>query len=97
MGTRFTQTVIVSDDALSQEVGGEMVILDLRSEQYFGLDEVGARIWQLMQENGELQQVFDRMLDEFDVQADSLETDMMALLGELERTGLVSMDDAQVQ
>ena len=36
---RFT----VSPDVLFQEVSGEMVLLDLASESYFGLDEIGAR------------------------------------------------------
>lgn len=94
MDIRLTQTVIVSEDAISQEVGGETVILDLGSEQYFGLDEVGTRIWQLLQEKGDLQQIFDCMLGEFDVTADRLEADMQALLGELASAGLISVRDS---
>ena len=62
---RFTQSVVVSEEALYQEVSGEIVILDLKSESYFGLDEVGARIWQLLKQHGDLQQIFDIMLDEY--------------------------------
>lgn len=94
MEIRLTQTVVVSEDAISQEVGGETVILDLGSEQYFGLDKVGTRIWQLLQEKGDLQQIFDCMLDEFDVTAARLETDMQTLLGELASAGLISVRDS---
>ena len=40
----------VSDEVVAREVGGEMVLLDLASGQYFGLDTVGGRIWELLSE-----------------------------------------------
>ena len=43
------RTFQLSPDVLFQEVSGEMVLLDLNSEQYFGLDEIGARIWSLLE------------------------------------------------
>ena len=61
-----------SPDVLFQGVSGEIVILDLKSESYFGLDEVGARIWQLMQGHGGLQYVFEVMLEEYEVEANQL-------------------------
>ena len=85
-----TKKITISKEALSQEVNGETVILDLKSESYFGLDEVGTRIWQLLQENGDLQQTFDVMLDEFDVDADTLASDMKNLIDDLIDKGLIS-------
>ena len=55
------QSITVSTEVLSQEVSGETVLLDMQSESYFGLDEVGTRIWQLLQEKDDLQAVFDAM------------------------------------
>lgn len=92
MITTLTQKVTLSSDALFQEIDGEMVVLDLKSESYFGLDAVGARIWQLMQELGELSMVFDAMLDEYDVEPDQLEADMMALINELLEAGLITCE-----
>jgi hypothetical protein len=60
------QRIAVSSDALFQEVEGEAVILDLAQSQYFGLDEVGTRIWQLLQTHGTARAVIDQMLEEFD-------------------------------
>ena len=85
-----TQKITISKEALSQEVNGETVILDLKSESYFGLDEVGTRIWQLLQENGDLQQTFNVMLNEFDVDAEQLQQDLNDLVGKLEDAGLVT-------
>ena len=87
--TRFTQKVTISEEALSQEVNGETVILDLKSESYFGLDEVGTRIWQLLQEHGDIQKSFDIMLEEYDVEEEQLENDMTELVEKLEEAGLV--------
>jgi len=90
-----TQKITISEEALSQEVNGETVILDLKSESYFGLDEVGTRIWQLLQEHGDVRKTFDVMLDEFDVEEDQLENDMSALLDEMLEKGLLHIEESK--
>ena len=85
------QTITLSPDVISQEVSGETVILDLNSENYFGLDEVGTRIWQLVEETGNLQAVYERMLAEYEVDEEQLLEDMGKLIGEIEKIGLVSL------
>ena len=90
-----TKKITISKEALSQEVNGETVILDLNSESYFGLDEVGTRIWQLLQEHGDVQKAFDVMLDEFDVEEDQLENDMSALLDEMLEKGLLHIEESK--
>jgi hypothetical protein len=87
-----TQQITISEQALSQEVNGETVILDLKSESYFGLDDVGTRIWQLLQEHGDVKKTFDTMLEEFDVDADTLASDMKNLIDDLTEKGLISSD-----
>ena len=87
-----TKNITISEQALSQEVNGETVILDLASESYFGLDEVGTRIWQLLQEKNDLQTVFDTLLDEYDVEAEQLKTDINELLEKLVDSGLVKVE-----
>jgi len=83
----------ISREVLSQEVSGETVLLDLQSESYFGLDEVGTRIWQLLQQEGCLQQVFDTMLEEFDVDEKQLEKDLGDLLDKLTDEGLITVEN----
>lgn len=96
MNPTLADTVTASQEVLFQEVGGEAVLLDLGSERYFGLDEVGCRIWQLLQEHGGVQIVFDRMLEEYDVEPARLEADLLNLLGDLAAAGLVSVDSGNV-
>lgn len=80
--------LVVSEDALFQEIGGEAVILDLASSSYFGLNAVGARFWQLAQEGADLAEVCEVLLTEFDVERPRLETDLTELLQELRDAGL---------
>ena len=51
------QTLSVSTEVIAQEVSGETVLLDLKSEQYFSLDVVGTRIWQLLNEGVAIDQI----------------------------------------
>jgi Coenzyme PQQ synthesis protein D (PqqD) len=86
------QTIALSPDVISQEVSGETVLLDLESENYFGLDEVGTRIWQLIKETNELQSIFDTLIEEYDVSPERLELDLSTLLTEIEGLGLVTLE-----
>ncbi len=90
----LNQVVTLSPDVISQEVSGETVLLDLNSEHYFGLDEVGTRIWQLIDSSGNLQEIYDTMLSEYEVEADQLREDMTQLLGDIEKAGLVALKAA---
>jgi len=73
-------------------VSGETVLLDLESENYFGLDEVGTRIWQLIKEKDDLQAIYNTLLDEYEVEESRLQADLEALLGEISKLGLVSLE-----
>jgi len=84
---RFT----VSPEVLFQEVSGEMVLLDLASESYFGLDEIGARIWGLLGEDKNVDQILDTLLQEYEVDRETLEADVEELLGSLLEAGLIEV------
>ncbi len=60
-------TIKIPPEVLFQDVAGEAVLLDLSGGSYFGLDNVGTRIWQLFVEHGSLQLVHQIMLDEYAV------------------------------
>ena len=85
----MSQTIEISTEVLSQEVYGEMVLLDLKSEEYIGLNEVGARIWQLLQDGKDLKEISDILIDEYDVSKEELDGDINRLVVELQDAGLV--------
>jgi len=90
----LNQTIALSPDVISQEVSGETVLLDLESENYFGLDEVGTRIWQLIKETNDLNAIYNTLLDEYEVSGDRLQQDLNVLLTEIEDLGLIILKDA---
>jgi hypothetical protein len=86
-----TDHFIISEEVLSQEVNGETVLLDLEGESYFGLNEVGTRIWQLLNERLNVGLVLDALDDEYDVGREQLETDVEELLESLLGSGLIKL------
>ena len=85
----LTDKVTIPAQVMARTVGDETVILDLASGTYFGLDPVGARIWQLMGEGRTLAEISETMLGEYEVERAQLEADVLRLTGELLERGLV--------
>ncbi len=88
----LNQKITFADTVFAQEVDGEMVLLDMNSENYFGLDEVGTAIWQAMQEKETLKEALDVLLEQYDVEADVLEKDLLGFVGKLVESGLVEVE-----
>ncbi len=87
----LNQKIIFSERVFAQEVDGEMVLLDMESENYFGLDEVGTSIWQAMQEKKTLQEVFEVLLEQYDVEEEVLKKDLSDFVDKLLKSGLVEV------
>jgi hypothetical protein len=92
-GVSLDSVVAASKDQVSSDLGGEAAILDLEAGVYYGLDEVGARIWELIQEPRSAREVRDALLAEYDVEPERCERDVLALLQELADAGLVEVRD----
>jgi hypothetical protein len=84
-------TVRIADDVISRVLEGEAVILGLGTGTYFGLDEVGTRIWQLIEERGRVTEILARLVEEYDVEPEQCERDLLRLLGELKCRGLIAL------
>lgn len=91
----FTKIATISPNVLFQEVSGEMVILDLTGEQYLGLDHVGTRVWQLIEEdNGfSLHSIYEQLLEEYDVSPNELKEDLKILVATMLKEKIVTLND----
>lgn len=85
----LTDRVRIPQEVLARQVGGETVMLDLAKGAYFGLDPVGARMWQLLAEGKTLAEVRDAIVEEYDVSREDAERDLLALVAELRARGLL--------
>ena len=83
--------VRIKDDVIFNNLQGEVVLLSLKTGIYFGLDPVGTRIWQLIQDHGVLRPVRDAMLAEYEVSAERLWEDLRDLVTRLADNGLVEV------
>jgi hypothetical protein len=83
--------VDISPEALFQELEGETVLLNLQSERYYGLDDVGTRMWQLLAEDGDVGAAYQQLLQEYNVEAARLEADLATLIGRLAEAGLLTV------
>ena len=81
--------VVAVNHQVSSDLGGEVAILDLEAGMYYGLEEVGARVWALAQEPRTVQEIQDRIVNEYEVDPASGRRDVLALLQQLADKGLV--------
>lgn len=84
-------SLVVPDDVIFRELDGEAIILNLVTGIYFGLDEVGTRLWALIMESGTLRHAVDVMSGEYDVDRGALEQDALELAGGLLDKGLIQV------
>ena len=83
--------VVVQPSVIYRDVSGEIVLLDLQSGVYYGLDAIGSRMWQLLIEQRDVDEVCSIMVDEYETSSDVLRTDVDRLVSELAEKGLVSI------
>ncbi len=92
-GLSIESAVRIKDDVIFNDLHGEVVLLNLKTGIYFGLDPVGTRAWQLIQDHGSLGPVRDDMLGEYEVSAEDLWKDLQDLVIRLADNGLVEVID----
>ena len=90
--------VVVSPDQVSADLSpsseaskDEVVVLNLENGQYYELTDVGARIWELMQEPTRCQVIVETLVGEYDVEHRTCELDVLELLTELGEQGLIQI------
>jgi hypothetical protein len=86
--------VVASNDQFSCPLGDDTVILDLKAGLYFSLDNVGAMVWQLIQQPKTVKDLRQAILDEFEVSSEVCERDLVALLRDLAERRLIEIRDA---
>jgi len=84
--------VVANPDAMTSSVGIETVILHFTAGTYFGLDEVGTRIWQLVQTPRSVREIRDTLLEEYDVDEERCARAVHSLLDSLAGHGLITTD-----
>ncbi len=84
-------------EQVSCDLGGEAAILNLTNATYYGLDQVGARIWALMAKPTTVDEIRSTLLEEYEVGRERCERDLECLLSELVEHGLIEVRDGAAE
>ena len=89
MTISFSDRVTVPDDVLISHLQEESVILNLDSERYFGLDDVGTRFLSVLTSSESIEAAYERLRNEYDVDPQILRNDLLSLVNNLIDQGLL--------
>jgi len=93
MTLEFKGKVSIPNGVMVRQLSGESVLLNLNSESYFGLDDVGTRMWAVLTESASIEAAYELLLSEFEVEPAQLATDLRNFILELTKLGLVDVAD----
>ena len=85
--------VCASPHVLVRAMESESVLLNLDRESYFGLDEVGTRMWNVLIESPSVNDAFRVLEAEYEIESAALWADLQRFVGELADAGLVEVHD----
>ncbi len=87
----FSQSVRVPAHVLVRQLAGESVLLNLQTERYFGLDEVGTRMWTHLTSSVSIEAAYQNLLEEYEVEREVLRRNLSDLLDHLLANGLLDV------
>jgi Coenzyme PQQ synthesis protein D (PqqD) len=83
--------IVASSQQVSCPLGDESAILNLKNSVYYGMNAVGARVWNLLQRPRSVSDLRDVLLDEYEVEKELCERDLIALLQKMHSEGLIEV------
>ena len=92
-GILMDSTVVVSKEQMSCGLDDEAVILSLKQGVYYSLNPCGNRIWSLIQKPVKVRIIRDALLQEYDIDKETCEKDLLSLLSDLDKEGLVVIEN----
>ena len=85
--------VSIPEGVLVRELRGESVLLNLNTESYFGLDDVGTRMWAVLTGSPSVQAAYEILLAEYEVDPARLSADLQGFIQKLDELGLIKLSD----
>jgi hypothetical protein len=92
MSISFSDRVKIPDGVLISKLQEESVILNLDSERYYGLDDVGTRFLSVLTTSESIEAAYETLAKEYDVDAQALRQDLLELIENLSKQGLISVN-----
>ncbi len=96
MSEAMPRCVEIGDAVIFQKLHDEVVVLNMTTQEYFGLDDVGAAMWDLLVELGDIDAVAQRLTANYAVDQERVLTDLQVLVGDLLAAGLLKTAPSQL-
>ena len=93
----LSRRVVVPESVLVRELSGEAVLLNLATEMYFGLDEIGYRMWTLLTTTESIGGAYEQLLSEYEVEPEQLWESLDALFSQCTEQGLLQLAPVDAQ
>jgi hypothetical protein len=85
-------TIVRSPDQVSGDLDGRVVLLSIENGEYYNMNEVGSRIWALLEKPVKVSALIDQLMAEFEVERARCETEALAFLGQLAKDRLLKVE-----
>ena len=84
-----TTTIVRSPDQVSGDLDGKIVLLSIENGEYYNMNEVGSRIWELLENPMTVAALIEQLRAEFEVDQDTCEREALAFLAQLQKDKLL--------
>lgn len=79
------------ENTIASPMDDELVMMSMENNAYYGLNSVGRKIWELLENEQTLSSLCDKLMDKYDVDLEICQRDVSALVDQLEKAGLVTV------
>ena len=86
--------VVQSDGQVSADMDNEAVMMSIEQGKYYSLDEIGTRIWSLIEQPQSVSNILELLLSEYEVDRETCKNDVINLLYGLLEENLISIQDS---
>ena len=80
-----------NNEVFASEIDEEVVMMNVDTGRYYGMDTVGSRIWELIAEEIQVKDVIEKLMEEYDVSEEQCKSDVIEFLSELYENKLVQV------
>jgi hypothetical protein len=83
--------VVATSEQVSCPLGEESAILNLKNSVYYGVNPVAASVWRLIQQPRSVGELRDALVEEYEVEPERCEQDLLTLLDKMRDEGLIDV------
>lgn len=84
-------TISQIDDIVASDIEDEKVMMSIEKGEYFGLEPIGSRIWEMVESPVKVSAIIDALLGQYDVDRETCQQDVLAFLVELDEAGIIQI------